>query len=155
MTQLDSISRARLARRGSLFGLLLLCTSVSFGGCNKQKQGEEAAWEDVAAATGPGQVLVQNNSAQPLTRLWFSPSHIDGLWPGATPEGFEVLAPGSQFQQTIPMGWWDIWFEAADGSDTLLYRTWFGSNQNTEFVIEDSWWLLGDWIDEAPAASED
>lgn len=149
MTQLDSFSRTRLRQRGGILALVVLCAGVSFGGCNKQNQASPELWEDVAAATGPGQVLVRNDSDQALTRLWFSPNHVEGLWPGATPEGFEALAPGESFQQTIPMGWWDIWFEAEDGADTLLYRTWFGSNQNTEFVIEDSWWLLGDWIEEA------
>lgn len=154
MTRLDSLSRTRLGRSGGILALSLLCASLSFIGCNKQQQAEPELWEDIAAATGPGQLLVKNESAQPLTRLWFSPSHVEGLWPGATPEGFETLAPGDRFQQTVPMGWWDVWFEAEDGSDTLLYRTWFGNNRETEFVIESSWWQLGDWIEEAEGDAE-
>lgn len=139
----------RMTRRQASFLVsVLLASGVSMGACSKQSKTAGDTWEDVAAATGPGQVLVKNRSDQTITRLWFSPSHVEGLWPGATPEGFEALEPGASFQQEIPMGWWDVWFESADGSDTLLYRTWFGNNEATEFIVESSWWILGDWIEE-------
>lgn len=135
--------------------LAVLAAAFSFSACAKSTPDVHQEWEDIAAATGPGRVAVVNQSEKTLTRLWFSPSHSEDLWPGATPEGFEALAPGASFEQEIPMGWWDVWFEADDGSDVLLYRTWFGNNDRTDFLIEDGWWNLGDWITEADEAVAD
>lgn len=133
-----------------LGGLLAMSSGIGAAGCGAKQSGSEPTtqWEDVAAATGPGAVRVVNASERSVTRLWFSPSHVEGLWPGTTPEGFATLAPGSAYEQTIPMGWWDVWVEAADGADALLYRTWFGNNAPTVFTITESWWQLGDWISE-------
>lgn len=134
--------------------LAVLAAAFSFSACAKNSPDVHEEWEDIAAATGPGQVVVVNESEKTLTRLWFSPSHTEDLWPGATPEGFDALAPGATFEQEIPMGWWDVWFEADDGSDVLLHRTWFGNNGPTNFVIEEGWWNLGDWITESDEAAE-
>lgn len=91
--------------------------------------------------------MVLNHSEQTLSRLWFTPSDVEGLWPGAEPDGFEELKPGNVFEDDIPAGWWDVWFEASDGADVLLYRTWFGNREETIFEITPSWWELGDWIE--------
>lgn len=124
--------------------------SFVFAGCHAKSNAQQVDWVDVDQAVGPGVVRVTNFSDATITRLWFSPTDVDGLWPGATPEGFAPLATGESYEHEIPMGWWDVWFENENGEDALLYRTWFGGHDTTAFDVKDSWWNLGDWIQEAP-----
>lgn len=105
-------------------------------------------WAEGSEAVGPGRVVVHNHSSQTIVRLWFSPSDVEGLWPGATPDAFEEITPGSLFESTVPAGWWDVWLESETGADALLYRAWFGNAEPTTFDVYDAWWALGDWIQE-------
>lgn len=125
--------------------------AASLAACGAKQQAAEEIVEDFVREIGPGIIQITNDSDQLLTRLWLSPSSVEGLWPGASPEHFQPVKPGESFEHSIPAGWWDVWFEAEDGSDVLLYRTWFGDESPTVFLIEATWWHLGDWIEEAPA----
>lgn len=149
------LSHERLSRRTASVPrwALLVCLLTSLMcACQSRTTDKQVEWVDVAEATAPGRLVVLNHSDQALTRLWFSPSDIDGLWPGAEPDTFEQLMPGNVFEDTIPAGWWDVWFEASDGADVLLYRTWFGDDEETIFEIRESWWELGDWIEQSNEA---
>lgn len=132
---------------------LLVCLLASvFVHCTSRAHDQSVEWVEIDKAAAPGQLVVLNHSEQTLMRLWFSPSDVDGLWPGAEPEGFERLAPGHVFEGTVPAGWWDVWFENSNGADALLYRTWFGDGHETVFEIRESWWDVGNWIEESGAA---
>lgn len=139
----------RRTPRVLLKALLLCALACLWAACQARNTDPQVQWVDVAAATAPGRVVVLNRSEQTLTRLWFSPSDVDGLWPGAPPDTFDKLTPGNVFEDTVPAGWWDVWFEAANGADVLLYRTWFGDGEETVFEIKESWWDLGDWIEKS------
>lgn len=116
-------------------------------GCGA-RAANERPWIDVAASEGDGVLLLENASEATITRLWLLPSrgsHEDAY----SPQEFVALPQQGSFQASIPMGWWDLWLERADGADVVLVQAWFGSEQITRFVVEDSWWQLGDWIQES------
>lgn len=144
----NALQATQRAKRSPALTLAIACAiCVSTLACNAATQNKEVAWIDLSDAVGPGQVIVQNQSERAITRLWFSPSEVEGLWPGAMPDNFVTIAPHTTFEGDVPAGWWDVWFESEDGADALLYRAWFGDHNPTTFVVKDSWWSLGDWIE--------
>lgn len=148
-----SVNKANVrhnVRRASGAMVIFVAMGLAASACGS-RQSPTASPDTTAVLvedTGPGTLELRNESARTVTRLWFSPSHVEGLWPGTTPSEFSALPSGASFSQSIPMGWWDVWVEADDGADALLYRTWFGNSQPTILTITESWWQLGDWIHE-------
>lgn len=124
---------------------ILACASWT---CQPKDAQPATPWTEISANVGPGRVVVHNHSSQTIVRMWFSPSEVEGLWPGAMPDAFKAIAPGASFESTVPTGWWDIWFESESGADALLSHAWFDNADVTTFEVFDAWWQLGDWIQE-------
>lgn len=116
------------------------------GGCGA-KTAQAPAWIDVAQAEGDGFLEIENRGDGEIHRLWLVHSRSSELREGFAPETFERVAVGETFSTAVPMGWWDVWIERADGADVVLFGAWFGSGQKTRFVVEPAWWRLGDWVD--------
>lgn len=137
-----------LRKRSCALWLAIACAiCMMITACNQPTQQRSDGWIDLTDAVGPGQIVVHNQSPRAITRLWLSPSDVDGLWPGAMPDAFITIAPYTTFESSVPAGWWDVWFEAEDGADALLHRAWFSDHQPTQFEVKESWWSLGDWIE--------
>lgn len=109
----------------------------------------QAAAHDPSAPDAPlgdGALVIHNHSQHAITRVWLSPRNADTLEIGASPDDFDAIEAHRHATIHTPAGWWNLWLEADNGHDALLYHTWIAPDDPTTLHIDDSWWARGDWI---------
>lgn len=140
-------------RHAALAFALVTSAALVLSSCSRAQRADESLII-VEPPAGPGELRVVNASSQPITWIWVSPTDADDLSMGAELVLDEPLAPGASMAVEVPGGWWTVWLENEGGADALLHRMWFSAESETALEVTDTYWEMGDFIGEDPAASD-
>lgn len=118
-----------------LSAVLVASMSMSFAACNKNNGGGVSQ----PAAVGSSELLLVNNSAEPIFYIHMSPSN-DTNW-GPDLLGEAVLHVGEQFRITgIAAGVWDIRVVDSSGNKKEFYRQNVGTSGSYNLNIDSYGW---------------
>ena len=140
------------AQRPRAIALVALCVALASAACQHRTHTDANTTDashtlhDPPAAHGAGTLVIHNHSDYAITRVWLSPHHEENLEVGASPKDFAHIAPNEHATVHTDSGWWNLWLEADNGHDALLYHTWIAPDEPTTLHIDNTWWVQGDWI---------
>lgn len=127
--------------RNSVLLAVLLTLGLSFttAACGGKQTTDSGQRPAAAAQAGTSELVLLNESAEPIFFIQMSPS-ADTNW-GEDLLGEEVLHVGQSFRITgIARGMWDIRVVDSSGNKKEMYRQEIGTNASYNLTIDSYGW---------------
>lgn len=119
--------------------LLILGLSLTTAACGGKQRRADAQQAGQAALVGSAELVLVNESAEPIFFIQMSPSADPG-W-GEDLLGEEVLLVGQSFRITgLARGMWDIRVVDSSGNKKEMYRQEIGANGTYTLTIDSYGW---------------